>query len=129
MNDMEITEYLNKENCIEIAIYNKVKKTYTEIKINNYYQDNNIKIVIENNDDLIDNNSKVKKNKNRSGKNSKSKEQKNKDKNKMEIEEEYDKEEKKKENNDENKLPSIEINSEDTEDSMFLNTLFNSIFV
>ena len=26
MNDMEITEYLNKENCIEIAIYNKIKK-------------------------------------------------------------------------------------------------------
>ena len=39
MNNMEITEYLINENNIEITIFNKIKKTYTEIKINNYYQE------------------------------------------------------------------------------------------
>jgi hypothetical protein len=129
MNDMEITEYLNKENCIEIAILNKIKKTYTEVKINNYYQDsNNIKIVINNDDEQLDKTKDNKKNKSNKGKNSKSKNKEN----KMEIEEE----ENNKNNNDKNNeiieekfLPSIEINSEDTEDSIFLNTLFNSIFV
>ena len=125
MNDMEITEYLNKENSIEIAIFNKLKKTYTDIKINNYYQDNdNIKIVINNEDDNLNKNKDNKKNK---GKESKKKEIKNKDKdNKMEIEEEnfFELKKEKEEN-----LPSIEINSEDTEDSIFLNTLFNAIFV
>jgi hypothetical protein len=129
MNDMEITEYLNKENCIEIAILNKIKKTYTEVKINNYYQDsNNIKIVINNDDEQLDKTKDNKKNKSNKGKNSKSKNKEN----KMEIEEE----ENNKNDNDKNNeiieekfLPSIEINSEDTEDSIFLNTLFNSIFV
>ena len=74
MNDMEITEYLNKENCIEIAICNKIKNTYTEVKINNYYQDsNNIKIIISNNNDIIDKNKNNKKNKSNKGKNNKNK--------------------------------------------------------
>ena len=51
----------------------------------------------------------------------------------MEIEEEEENnkidEDKNKEIIEENNIPSIEINSEDTEDSIFLNTLFNSIFV
>ena len=131
MNDMEITEYLNKENCIEIAIYNKIKKTYTEIKINNYCQDNNIKILINSNsDELIEKTKDNKKSKSNKGKSSKKKESKNKEnQNKMEIEEEDNNNDKNKEVIEENKLPSIEINSEDTEDSIFLNTLFNSIFV
>ena len=29
----------------------------------------------------------------------------------------------------EEEMPSIDINSEDTDDSLFLNTLFNSIFI
>ena len=144
MNNMEISEYLSKENSIEIAVFNKLKKTYTEIKINNYSQDNNIKIVINNNDFLIseDNAKEDKKVKNK-GKKSKSKEQKSKDKDK-EKEKEKEKEnenEKEKENKmeieEEKKddiikeeiCPSIEINSEDTEDSIFLNSLLNSIFV
>ena len=129
MNDMEITEYLNKENCIEIAILNKIKKTYTEVKINNYYQDsNNIKIVINNDDEQLDKTKDNKKNKSNKGKNSKSKNKEN----KMEIEEEENNKNDNDKNNEiieENFLPSIEINSEDTEDSIFLNTLFNSIFV
>ena len=131
MNDMEITEYLNKENCIEIAIFNKLKKTYTEIKINNYYKDNNIKILInkdeEDNDKDNKDNKKSKNNKNNK-KSSKTKENKE-DINKMEIEEEEYNNEINNEKIEEELLPSIEINSEDTEDSIFLNTLFNSIFV
>jgi hypothetical protein len=141
MNDMEITEYLNKENCIEIAIFNKLKKTYTDIKINNYYQDNNIKILINNdndNDDLMENVKEDKKHKSKSKSKSKKK-NKSKDKEtKMEIEEEENNNSNNNNNDineinneiiDEDKLPSIEINSEDAEDSIFLNTLFNSIFV
>ena len=131
MNDMEITEYLNKENCIEIAIFNKLKKTYTEIKINNYYKDNNIKILInkdeEDNDKDNKDNKKSKNNKSNK-KSSKTKENKE-DINKMEIEEEEYNNEINNEKIEEELLPSIEINSEDTEDSIFLNTLFNSIFV
>jgi len=137
MNNMEITEYLSKENSIEIAVFNKLKKTYTEIKINNYCQDNNIKIVISNNDFSMTNDDvkEEKKAKNK-GKKGKSKEPKNKDKDK-EKEKEKDKdkdmmdieEEKKDDKVKEEICPSIEINSEDTEDSIFLNSLLNSIFV
>ena len=125
INGMEITEYLNKENSIEIAIFNKIKKTYTDIKINNYYQENNsIKIVINKDDDNSIENKGDKKDKE---KESKKKEEKNNDKdNKMEIEEENFNEINKE---NEANSPSIEINSEDTEDSIFLNTLFNAIFV
>ena len=127
MNDMEITEYLNKENCIEIAIFNKVKKTYTEIKINNYYKDNSIKILINKNEEnIMENIKEEKKSKSKGSKKSKSKNKE--DKNKMEIEEENNNV-KNKEKNEEELMPSIEINSEDTEDSIFLNTLFNFIFV
>ena len=124
MNDMEISEYLNKENCIEIAICNKLKKTYTEVKINNYYKSNNIKIVIEKEDNSNENKKEGKKSKNKGSRKGKNKNKE--DKNKMEIEEENDINKDKKE---EEIIPSIEINSEDTEDSIFLNTLFNSIFV
>ena len=124
MNDMEISEYLNKENCIEIAIYNKLKKTYTEVKINNYYKSNNIKIVIEKEYHSNENKKEGKKCKNKGSRKGKNKNKE--DKNKMEIEEENDI---KKDKNEEEIIPSIEINSEDTEDSIFLNTLFNSIFV
>ena len=128
MNDMEITEYLNKENCIEIEIKNKLKNTYTEIKINNYYKDN-IKILIEKTeDDLIDKTKDGKKSKKgNKDKISKNKGNNNKeDDNKMEIE--IEEEINNNEMKEEEKFPSIEINSEDTEDSIFLNTLFNSIF-
>ena len=124
MNDMEISEYLNKENCIEIAICNKLKKTYTEVKINNYYKSNNIKIVIEKEDNTNEKKKEGKKSKNKGSRKGKNKNKE--DKNKMEIEEENDINKDKKE---EEIIPSIEINSEDTEDSIFLNTLFNSIFV
>jgi hypothetical protein len=115
MNDMEITEYLKDENSIEITIYNKNKKTYTEIKINNYYQDNKDNLNVDNDKDS----KKGKGNKTKSGKKSKSKEKKN---NQMEIEEI-------KNSQNEEEMPSIDINSEDTDDSLFLNTLFNSIFI
>ena len=115
MNDMEITEYLKDENSIEITIYNKNKKTYTEIKINNYYQDNKDNLNVDNDKDS----KKGKGNKTKSGKKSKSKEKKN---NQMEIEEI-------KTSQNEEEMPSIDINSEDTDDSLFLNTLFNSIFI
>ena len=137
MNNMEITEYLSKENSIEIAVFNKLKKTYTEIKINNYCQDNNINIVISNNDFLMtDDNVKEDKKAKTKGKKNKSKEPKNKDKDKEKVKEkekEKDKmeieEEKKDDKIKEEICPSIEINSEDTEDSIFLNSLLNSIFV
>ena len=112
---MEITEYLKDENSIEITIYNKNKKTYTEIKINNYYQDNKDNLNVDNDKDS----KKGKGNKTKSGKKSKSKEKKN---NQMEIEEI-------KNSQNEEEMPSIDINSEDTDDSLFLNTLFNSIFI
>ena len=115
MNDMEITEYLKDENSIEITIYNKNKKTYTEIKINNYYQDNKDNLNVDKDKDS----KKGKGNKTKSGKKSKSKEKKN---NQMEIEEI-------KNSQNEEEMPSIDINSEDTDDSLFLNTLFNSIFI
>ena len=115
MNDMEITEYLKDENSIEITIYNKNKKTYTEIKINNYYQDNKDNLNVDNDKDS----KKGKGSKTKSGKKSKSKEKKN---NQMEIEEI-------KTSQNEEEMPSIDINSEDTDDSLFLNTLFNSIFI
>ena len=115
MNDMEITEYLKDENSIEITIYNKNKKTYTEIKINNYYQDNKDNLNVDNDKDS----KKGKGSKTKSGKKSKSKEKKN---NQMEIEEI-------KNSQNEKEMPSIDINSEDTDDSLFLNTLFNSIFI
>ena len=115
MNDMEITEYLKDENSIEITIYNKNKKTYTEIKINNYYQDNKDNLNVDNDKDS----KKGKGSKTKSGKKSKSKEKKN---NQMEIEEI-------KNSQNEEEMPSIDINSEDTDDSLFLNTLFNSIFI
>ena len=115
MNDMEITEYLKDENSIEITIYNKNKKTYTEIKINNYYQDNKDNLNVDNDKDS----KKGKGSKTKSGKKSKSKEKKN---NQMEIEEI-------KNSQNEEEMPSIDINSEDTDDSLFLNTLFNFIFI
>ena len=117
MNDMEITEYLKNENSIEITIYNKNKKTYTELKINNYFQEN--KEVLENEKE----NKKGRGSKSKSSKKSKSKEKLDKP---MEIEEV-------KTNNKESgaidNFPSIDISSEDTDDSLFLNTLFNSIFI
>ncbi len=115
INDMEITEYLKDENSIEITIYNKNKKTYTEIKINNYYQDNKDNLNVDNDKDS----KKGKGSKTKLGKKSKSKEKKN---NQMEIEEI-------KNSQNEEEMPSIDINSEDTDDSLFLNTLFNSIFI
>ena len=117
---MEITEYLNKENCIEIAIFNKVKKTYTDIKINNYYKNDKSKIEENNNKEKPENKGKDNSKINNDNKNIDID-----NKNKMEIEENQ-------ENNniiEESILPSIEIVSEDTDDSIFLNTLFNSIFV
>ena len=124
MNDMEISEYLNKENCIEIVIFNKLKKTYTEVKINNYYKNNSIKIVIDKEDNLNENKKEGKKSKTKGSRKGKNKNKE--DKNKMEIEEENDIN---KDKNEKEIMPSIEISSEDTEDSIFLNTLFNSIFV
>ena len=124
MNDMEISEYLNKENCIEIVIFNKLKKTYTEVKINNYYKNNSIKIVIDKEDNSNENKKEGKKSKTKGSRKGKNKNKE--DKNKMEIEEENDIN---KDKNEKEIMPSIEISSEDTEDSIFLNTLFNSIFV
>ena len=115
MYDMEISEYLKDENSIEITIFNKTKKTYTEIKINNYYQDNK--------EEKEKDNKKGKNSKSKMGKKSKSKEKLS---NQMEIE--VDKNNKK-DGEDNANLPSIEINSEDTDDSLFLNFLFNSIFI
>ena len=115
MYDMEISEYLKDENSIEITIFNKTKKTYTEIKINNYYQDNK--------EDKEKDNKKGKNSKSKMRKKSKSREKLT---NQMEIEE--DKNNKKDEEESMN-LPAIEINSEDTDDSLFLNSLFNSIFI
>ena len=115
MNDMEITEYLKDENSIEITIYNKIKKTYTEIKINNYYK--------ENIDNTEKDNKKGKGRKNKSSKKSKSKE---KGSNQMEIEETKDD---KRDLKEIDSFPFIDISSEDTDDSLFLNTLFNSIFI
>ena len=117
MNDMEITEYLKNENSIEITIYNKNKKTYTEIKINNYYQEN--KDILETEKE----NKKGRGSKSKSSKKSKSKEKLVKP---MEIEEVKANN---KESGDIDNLPSIDISSEDTDDSLFLNTLFNSIFI
>ena len=112
---MEITEYLKDENSIEITVYNKIKKTYTEIKINNYYQENT---GLENEKD----NKKGRGSKSKSSKKSKIKEKSN----QMEIEEI-------KNNNKESEhfdnIPSIDITSEDTDDSLFLNTLFNFILI
>ena len=121
MNDMEITEYLKDENSIEITIYNKIKKTYTEIKINNYFQENkdNINSVIKNEKEI----KKGRGSKSKSGKKSKSKEKLG---NKMEVEEINNN---KKESGEVDNIPSIDISSEDTDDTLFLNTLFNSIFV
>ena len=118
MNDMEITEYLKDEKSIEITIYNKIKKTYTEIKIINYFQDN--KDGINNEKD----NKKGKGSKTKSKKKSKNKEESN--NNQMDIEEgNYIKNEKELYKD----LPELEINSEDTDDSLFLNALFNSILI
>ena len=119
MNDMEITEYLKDENSIEITIYNKSKKTYTEIKINNYFQDS--KEAIDNEKD--NKKGKGSKSKSKTGKKSKSKEKGN---NQMDIEEGKDR---KNEKDIGENLPSLEINSEDTDDSLFLNSLFNSILI
>ena len=118
VNDMEITEYLKDENSIEITIYNKIKKTYTEIKIINYFQDNKDGI------DSEKDNKKGRGSKSKVGKKSKSKEKSN--NNQMDIEEEKDK---KKEKELCMNLPELEINSEDTDDSLFLNALFNSILI
>ena len=116
MNDMEITEYLKDENSIEITVYNKIKKTYTEIKINNYYQDNK---------DAMDKEKESKKG--RSSKSKSSKKSKEKANAQMDIEDEgKDKKIEEEMNKD---LPSLEINSEDTDDSLFLNSLFNSILI
>ena len=118
MNDMEITEYLKDENSIEITVYNKIKKTYTEIKINNYYQDNKDAI------DKVKESKKGRSSKSKSSKKSKSKEKANAQ---MDIEDEgKDKKIEEEMNKD---LPSLEINSEDTDDSLFLNSLFNSILI
>ena len=121
MNNMEITEYLINENNIEITIFNKIKKTYTEIKINNYYQE--IKDNTNNNQDNEKENKKGRGSKSKSAKKSKTKE---KPGNQMDIEEIKTN---KKESEAVDDFPSIDINSEDTDDSLFLNTLFNSIFI
>ena len=118
MNDMEITEYLKDENSIEITVYNKIKKTYTEIKINNYYQDNK---------DAIDKEKESKKGRSSKSKSSKKSKSKEKANSQMDIEDEgKDKKIEEEMNKD---LPSLEINSEDTDDSLFLNSLFNSILI
>ena len=118
MNDMEITEYLKDENSIEITVYNKIKKTYTEIKINNYYQDNK---------DAIDKEKESKKGRSSKSKSSKKSKSKEKANAQMDIEDEgKDKKIEEEMNKD---LPSLEINSEDTDDSLFLNSLFNSILI
>ena len=121
MNNMEITEYLINENNIEITIFNKIKKTYTEIKINNYYQE--IKDNTNNNQDNEKENKKGRGSKSKSAKKSKTKE---KPGNQMDLEEIKTN---KKESEAVDDFPSIDINSEDTDDSLFLNTLFNSIFI
>ena len=118
MNDMEITEYLKDENSIEITVYNKIKKTYTEIKINNYYQDNK---------DAIDKEKESKKG--RSSKSKSSKKSKNKEKANAQMDIEDEGKDKKIEEEMNKDLPSLEINSEDTDDSLFLNSLFNSILI
>ena len=118
MNDMEITEYLKDENSIEITVYNKIKKTYTEIKINNYYQDNK---------DAIDKEKESKKG--RSSKNKSSKKSKSKEKANAQMDIEDEGKDKKIEEEMNKDLPSLEINSEDTDDSLFLNSLFNSILI
>ena len=118
MNDMEITEYLKDENSIEITVYNKIKKTYTEIKINNYYQDNK---------DAMDKEKESKKGRSSKSKSSKKSKSKEKANAQMDIEDEgKDKKIEEEMNKD---LPSLEINSEDTDDSLFLNSLFNSILI
>ena len=118
MNDMEITEYLKDENSIEITVYNKIKKTYTEIKINNYYQDNK---------DAIDKEKESKKGRSSKSKSSKKSKSKEKANAQMDIEDEgKDKKIEEEMNKD---FPSLEINSEDTDDSLFLNSLFNSILI
>ena len=121
INNMEITEYLINENNIEITIFNKIKKTYTEIKINNYYQE--IKDNTNNNQDNEKENKKGRGSKSKSAKKSKTKE---KPVNQMDLEEIKTN---KNESDAVNNFPSIDINSEDTDDSLFLNTLFNSIFI
>ena len=121
INNMEITEYLINENNIEITIFNKIKKTYTEIKINNYYQE--IKDNTNNNQDNEKENKKGRGSKSKSAKKSKTKE---KPGNQMDLEEIKTN---KKESEAVDDFPSIDINSEDTDDSLFLNTLFNSIFI
>ena len=118
MNDMEITEYLKDENSIEITVYNKIKKTYTEIKINNYYQDNK---------DAIDKEKESKKG--RSSKSKSSKKSKSKEKSNAQMDIEDEGKDKKIEEEMNKDLPSLEINSEDTDDSLFLNSLFNSILI
>ena len=118
---MEITEYLINENNIEITIFNKIKKTYTEIKINNYYQE--IKDNTNNNQDNEKENKKGRGSKSKSAKKSKTKE---KPGNQMDLEKIKTN---KKESEAVDDFPSIDINSEDTDDSLFLNTLFNSIFI
>ncbi len=94
------------------------KKIYTEIKIINYFQDNKDGI------DSEKDNKKGRGSKSKVGKKSKSKEKSN--NNQMDIEEEKDK---KKEKELCMNLPELEINSEDTDDSLFLNALFNSILI
>ena len=121
INNMEITEYLINENNIEITIFNKIKKTYTEIKINNYYQE--IKDNTNNNQDNEKENKKGRGSKSKSAKKSKTKE---KPGNQMDLEKIKTN---KKESEAVDDFPSIDINSEDTDDSLFLNTLFNSIFI
>ena len=121
MNDMEITEYLKDEKSIEITIYNKIKKTYTEIKINNFYQE--IKDNANNNKEEEKENKKGRGSKSKTSKKSKSKEKLD---NQMDIEEIKNN---KKDSEGTDNFPSIDISSEDTEDSLFLNTLFNSIFI
>ena len=113
MNDMEITEYLKNENNIEISIYNKTKKTDTVIKINNYYQENK------------DSKEKDKKGKSSKSKSSKKNKGKEKESDKMEIEEKDNLKEIETSDNS----PSIDISCDDADDSLFLNTLFNSIFI
>ena len=121
INNMEITEYLKDEKSIEITIYNKIKKTYTEIKINNFYQE--IKDNANNNKEEEKENKKGRGSKSKTSKKSKSKEKLD---NQMDIEEIKNN---KKDSEGTDNFPSIDISSEDTEDSLFLNTLFNSIFI
>ena len=114
INEMEMTEFLRKEDCIEMTILNKIKGTMTEVKIFNYLKESDeFNIIIDN-------------------RKSKSSKKMSEDDfgNNMIIEVEGDDKDKNTiSENDNEKLPYIEINSDDCDDSLFLNTLLNNIFI